>query len=225
MVTQDGFELSEFDESCINKDALELAVLRKHAANKQAAEEKAARNKVDEEEAAQEVLNMVRKYLPSCQSVDWDITGGLTDTGRSHYFHGPRSGIGDEFDHEVSLDLALRMEHKNPLDPEDEEDFDSAIGFEYCESQVWDAGNTKVSFEFAKEKPDILRISFGDWKVLPITKDQFTDMFSELLDYICTGDEFTLTCAFEAFRDKLDGKVQKGQIAFAPTAATPDQGL
>lgn len=224
VVTQDGFELSEFDEDCINQAALEAAVLRKHAESKQKAEERAAKKRDDEEKEAQVVLEMVRKYLPTCQSVDWDVDGALTETGRAHYFYGARDEIGGEFDHEISIDLALRLEHKNPSDPQDEEDFDATIGFEYYESQVWDAGHNKVSFEFAKEKPDILHLGFGDWDELPITKEKFKEMMGELLEHICP-DEFTFDCAFEAFRCHFD-EMSEGEIDFAAdTQANPDQGL
>jgi hypothetical protein len=212
VITQDGYELGEFSEECVNKTALEAEVLKKHTARRAAAQQSEKERERDNNPDNATALEIVRKYLPTCESVNWNIEGGLSDMDRPHRFHGPPENIETEFNTSVSLELSICLLYTNPLDLEDEADFSNTIYFDFDVGQIWVAESHKVTFELARERPYV-HLDFGDWTSLFVTRQGFEHMMQELLG-LMSPDDTTTELACQSLSEALTNCIEHGEIKF-----------
>lgn len=216
VITQDGHELSEFSEDCVNKTALEAEVLKKHTARQAAVQQSEKERELDNNPDYTTALEIVHKYLPTCESVKWNVEGGLSDMDCSHYFHGRPENIDTEFETSVSLELSICLLYTNPHDSEDEADFSNTIYFNFDVGQIWDApviaGSHRVTFELARERPYV-HLDFGDWTSLFVTRQDFEHMMQELLG-LMSPDDTTTELACQSLSETLTNCIEHGEIKF-----------
>lgn len=206
-------ELVGFSENCVNKTALEAEVLKKHTAHQTVKQQPEKEIEEDNDPDYATALEIVRKYLPTCESVSWAVDGGLSDMDCSHYFRGPSSEISTEFETSVDLELSIHLLYTNPIDPEDEADFCNTIHFEFDVGQTWIRNSHEVTFELTRERPSA-DLGFGDWTTLFITRQDFEHMMQELLGLI-SPDNTTAELACQSLCEVVTKCIENGDIKFS----------
>lgn len=157
--------------------------MKKHTEQILKRDSKTAKHKAKKVQRAKETLELVHKHIPAVTEVDWSVKGKLTEMGLSHYFHGTRSEIEDEFNTSVSVEIMFCL----PVPEGEPEDFDNHISFNYSAEQVWDAGASRVEFHLSTERP-VTGLYFGEFTTLPVSKEAFRNLFHMLIDRLCDDE-------------------------------------